>query len=112
MPVVLLIWTASSSIGALIAALNLFDAYGDLRALGPVQNGRRIIARGWVRSEAIRLGIQLAWALVGVLALLMTRPGPAPISILTLILIGTNVALATNTILDARERLALRRLLQ
>ena len=106
----LFVWTVSAGIGALIAVLNLVDAYRDLRALEPGSNGRLLIARGWVRAEAIRFAIQLTWAGIGIAALL--NPRPAPLSPIVLLLIGTNLALALNTILDARERIVLRRILQ
>lgn len=105
------IWTGSASIGVLIAALNLVDAMRDLRSLGVVRNGRRIIAHGWIRNEAIRLGIQAVWAFIGILALLDAASHNAPITLLGLLFIGTNLALAVGTILDARDRRTLRRIL-
>ena len=40
------VWTITASIGALFAIWNSYDSWLDLRALGRVSNGRRIIARG------------------------------------------------------------------
>lgn len=108
---ILWIWTISASVGAVFAALNLIDAYRDLHDLGDAQNGRRILGRGWVRGELIRLLIQASWAFIGIVALQVPAQPDAPVSLLTLLLIGTNVGLALNTILDARDRRALRRIL-
>lgn len=102
------IWTVAASVGALIAAWNLWDAYRDLEALGPVQNGRRIIGIGWVRRESIRFLIQVSWAGIGFAALPTASGNINPI---VLILVGTNLAVALNTMLDMRDRLRLRRII-
>lgn len=102
------VWTIAALVGAVIAAWATYDAVLDLRALGATSNGRRILAVGWVRREAIRFLIQVTWAGIGFAAL--QRPeGPA--NPLVLLLVGTNVALALNTILDARDRIRLRRII-
>ena len=104
------VWTAAATIGALIAAWNMVDAWRDLHALGDVENGRRMLARGWVRREFIRFGIQATWAWIGFQAIPTADPN-APLSVLVVLLVGTNVAVAVNTLMDAWERILLRRLL-
>lgn len=99
------VWTLTATFGALIAVWNTLDAWADLRALGPISNGRRIIAVGWVRRESFRVFIQATWALIGFLSL-PTASGEA--SPLVLLLVATNVAVAANTALDARDRIRLR----
>lgn len=99
------IWTLAASVGAVIAAWNCWDAYRDLDALGPVTNGRRILAIGYVRREAVRLLIQVTWAGIGAMALLGLQ-GP-----LAELLVATAGAVALNTILDARDRIRLRRII-
>lgn len=102
------IWTLTASIGTLIAVWNTWDAWLDLRALGPLRNGRRLIARGWVRRELFRVFIQVSWAFIGFLALPTASDEVTPI---VLLLLSTNVAVAANTILDARDRIVLRRVI-
>lgn len=102
------IWTAIAFLGALIAAWNTLDAWADLRALGSLSNGRRLIARGWVRRELVRLFIQVSWALIGFLSL-STASGE--VNLIVVLLLATNAALTLNTILDARDRIRLRRIL-
>lgn len=102
------IWTGAAVVGSVISAWNLQDAWRDLRALDATHNGRRILNVGWVRREAIRFGIQAIWATIGFLALPTASNTVNPIVIL---LVGTNVALAASTFLDARERRILREII-
>lgn len=104
---IVVIWTGAASLGALIALWNLGQAWLDLRALGTDTNGRRLLAVGYVRSEAIRLFVQVTWALIGFGSL----GQPSTISLVALLLVATALAIALNTILDARDRIALRRIL-
>ena len=102
------VWTAVAVIGALFAAWNTYDAWLDLRALGPLQNGRRIIARGWVRRELFRFFIQSVWALIGVWTLPRAN---GEVNVVAVLLVLTNMAVAANTVLDAKDRIALRRII-
>lgn len=105
---IVIVWTIAAMIGAAVAAWGAYDAYRDLRALDSGANGRRILAVGWVRREFIRFGIQAVWAVIGVLAIPNATNAVNPIALL---LVGTNVAVAVNTIMDARERILLRRII-
>ena len=105
---IVIIWTLTATFGALIAVWNSYDAWLDLRSLGTLSNGRRIIAAGWVRRELFRVFIQSSWALIGYLALPTASGAINPI---VLLLLTTNVALAVSTILDARDRIVLRRII-
>ena len=107
---IVVIWTVAASIGAAIAAWATYDAWRDLQALGDVENGRRVLARGWVRREAIRFGIQAVWAAIGFLAY-TSGQGSGAVNLVALLLLGTNVAVAVNTTLDVRERFVLRRII-
>ena len=78
----------------------------DLRALGDIQNGRRVIARAEVRREFIRTSVQGVWFLAGLLALFQI--GTQAIVVL---LVATNLAIATSSVLDGLDRRYLRRLL-
>lgn len=100
-------WTVLSALALMGAVWGLLDAWGDLRALDERRNGRRRIAIGYIRAEAIRLLVSGAWLGVGILALLSARE--AQWSIGVVVLIGTNGAILLSSILDARDRLAVRR---
>jgi hypothetical protein len=102
------IWTLTAALGALIAIWNTLDAWTDLRALGSLSNGRRLIAVGWVRREAVRVFVQASWAFIGFLAL---PTASDDVSLIAVLLVATNVALAANTIYDARDRIVLRRII-
>lgn len=100
------IWTVAALVGAVIAAWNLVDAWRDLQALdSTVINGRRILALGWVRREIVRLSIQAVWAVIGTTAI------PPDVNLAILLLVGTNIAVAVNTLMDAHERIKLRRII-
>lgn len=99
-----IVWTLAATLGTVIAIWNTVEAWHDLRALGVILDGRRIIAVGWVRREAIRVFIQGSWAFIGFLSLPTARDTLNPIVVL---LVATNVAVAVNTILDARDRIRL-----
>lgn len=105
---IVLVWTLAATFGTLIAVWNTLDAWADLRAIGSLSNGRRIIAVGWVRREAFRVFIQGTWALIGFLALPTASDAIDP---LVLLLVATNLAVAANTALDARDRIVLRRII-
>ena len=104
---IVLAWVLLAGAGSIVSGWNTFDAYLDLRALGSLSNGRRIIAVGWARREAIRCGVQFLWLLLGLSALgrdVALAPG-------IVVLLATNLALLVSTILDARDRLRLRRII-
>lgn len=102
-------WLLISSVGTIVAAVSLIDAYRDFRGLGDVRNGRRILTIREIRIEAGRLAIQFSFAFLGLLAVLAGASGDVNIG--TLILVGANAILLTNSVLDLRDRLRLRRLI-
>jgi hypothetical protein len=59
-------WLVIAAVGAVASLWNLLDARRDRAALdSAVQNGRRLIANGWVQDEAIRLVKQLLALAIG-----------------------------------------------
>lgn len=100
------LWIVVSLVGTSVSGWNLLDAIRDLRALGDIQNGRRVIARAEVRREFIRTSVQGVWFLAGLLALFQI--GTQAIVVL---LVATNLAIATSSVLDGLDRRYLRRLL-
>lgn len=100
-------WTLISAIGVLVAVWGTLDSWGDLRALRHNTNGRRIIAIGYLRGELIHLVILSAWTVLGYLALERAstwNPG-------TVVLIVGNGLLVLRSVLDARDRLRVRKAL-
>ena len=102
-----LIWTALALLGVAVSVENGWEALRDLRALDSPTNGRRILAYGHVRREAIRIMVFGLYALIGIMAgLTPSRPG-AQLSFVALILVFTSLALIVNSLLDRRDRRAL-----
>lgn len=104
-----LAWTLVSLAGLLAAVWGVFDAWGDLRALEGVANGRRIIARGYLRAELIRVAIQAILLGLGIGPLL--DPAPVRSSVFVLALMAVNVLLLANSVLAGIDRLRIRRTL-
>jgi hypothetical protein len=104
-----LIWFFISLAGIVVAAFSLLDAISDFRGLGEIRNGRRIMAKREMRVEFGRLVIQGGFAFLGGLAIYLGEYGEVNVG--TLILVGANAILLTNSVLDLRDRLRLRRLI-
>ena len=97
-----LLWTAVSIAGAVLAAIGVYEAAHDLRALALLVNGRRTVAFMHLRNQAGRLVINGTWVLLGFASLLDDRltewtPG-------VVILVAANLILTTNAALDLRAR--------
>lgn len=108
-----MVWLISSVFGAFVSGWNLREAGRDLQALGGITNGRRLLARGHVRREGIRLAIQVTWAVMGVAVLAAetaSRVPPPTWSPVAVALVATNIALTLQVWLDYRERVQLKRL--
>ncbi len=105
-----LVWTLVALLGAIVSLIGVADGLGDLRALHGEANGRRRLARGYLRGETIRLFIQLSWVSVGGLALLDDRPGMWSLG--AVVVIAGVAGLMLNSILDRLDRRFVRRYLQ
>lgn len=90
-------WTGIAIAGAVLSAILLAESVLDLRALGhDIRNGRRWHVRGRIASEAIRLVVHSAFAIVGLFVLgAPTRP-PNPV---ILVLIGGLFLLIVNSVI-------------
>lgn len=66
-----LVWTLIASIGAFYSLWNLREAIVDLRALGKIGNGRRLVAWTTLQSEIARLLVQLIFIAIGIGAMLL-----------------------------------------
>lgn len=102
-------WTIISAVAVAMAGWSFLDAWGDLRSLQGARNGRRTIARGYMRDELIRLLITGSWLALGIDRL--TTPGESSWSLGVFVLVAGNGALAVQSILAARDRLKVRRML-
>lgn len=100
-------WTIISAAAALVAAWGFLDAWSDRRALANRRNGRRRIANGYMRAEVIRLAIGIGWTWIGASAI--ASGSASSWSLIVLILVGANAGMLINSILDARDRIAVRR---
>lgn len=106
---IVVFWTLAAAVGTLVSGWNAWEARRDLAALGDITNGRRIIAVGWVRREGIRLAIQAVWLFIGILSL--PSAGNSALTPIAMLLVATTVAVTVNTVMDARDRIRLRRIL-
>lgn len=99
-----IIWTLVAFVGAAVGLFNVGEAVRDLRALGVLSNGRRIIAKATIRREGIRLLVFVLYISVGVSAgLTPARPDAEP-SAVGIILVFTSVVLTLNGLLDLHDR--------
>lgn len=91
-----LVWSITAAVGAALSGWLVFESALDLRALGGLRNGRRVLARARLTSEAIRMVIHLAFLYIGLLAL---GSAPGPLSVTILILLGGNIGLILNSLI-------------
>lgn len=95
-------WVVIAAIGAVIAAIAVREGLADYRSLGAQTNGRRIIARGYLRSQSFLFILETTWVILGVPIVLddhMTPLNPVVIG-----LIGTSALLAIQSLLNLRDR--------
>lgn len=100
-------WMGASLTGVAIAGIGVYEGILDIRALGTIQNGRRRIARGFVRAQLFRVIACGLWALVG--APLAFDDKLVPLNGFTAALLTANILLATSAALDLRDRRRLQR---
>ena len=100
-----LVWTLLSTVGAIVAAWGAVDAWHDLRAAA--DSGSRRYAWGYLRGELTHLGIFGAWAVIGYLRVI--DPAPSLWTPGVIVLIVTLALLVLRSVLDAVDRLAVRR---
>jgi hypothetical protein len=99
---VALVWVGASLAGTVIAAVGIREGRADLRALYNINNGRRIVATDYLRTQVGRFVLCLAWGIVGVPLLLDNQP--VGLNVYTVVLIGGNIMLATMAALSLRDR--------
>ncbi len=99
------LWTIVSVVGAIFASIGVWSGIADMRVLSSGEPALRTLAFGYLRSQTIRLLIQLAWIIAGVVSILgIVSPYITPIFVVTNILVVTNALLAVNAALDLRTR--------
>lgn len=108
MTVIEVAWTLLALVGIWLAYLNGIESYRDLESLGGRQNGRRTIAVGNFRREVVRGLIQIAWLLIGLVALVTPNRTDA-VSPLALLLVLTSAGMTLNSWMDRRDRVYLMR---
>ena len=63
------VWTLSALIGVLASLYGVYEARKDLRALGDIQNGARLVARQRLAAQVIRATITGTWTALGIVYL-------------------------------------------
>ena len=104
---VALAWVASSIIGLVVAIYGVLDGLGDLRALGLLRNGRRMIAIDQLRTQAGRVIVFTIWLTLGIASMFDERV--TPLSPVTIGLVASNVILTLMALGNVRTRRALLR---
>jgi hypothetical protein len=103
------LWTIFAVVGGGACAHNAYDAWLDLRALGHARNGRRMIARNNLRSQAIYVVMFTAFGLPGIIIVFQIMPPSETRGAITVwALVVGMICAAVNSTLD---RLAKRKLL-
>lgn len=104
-----LAWLATALTGLYLSALNSWEAILDFRSLGGKRNGRRRIALGTVRREAVRGLVNAIFFGIGLVAVLTpANPNATPLGIaISLGLLMASVAYNLNSALDRADRIYL-----
>lgn len=109
--ILLLFWIVLSTVGTTLSAYGLWDGLQDLSATRGLTNGRRLLAKTYAQTEALRFSVQVIWLLVGCLSWLgiHMNGGPAqrPPTMITPGLIAIywgNLALILKSLLQLRAR--------
>lgn len=102
-----LLWTAAAIVGVIFASQNAREAAQDFMALGGKINGRRRLALGDIRREAVRLLIYTVSIIAGVIAGFQpSRPGGPSLAgiVVTAILVLIALLQTSQSVLDRLDR--------
>jgi hypothetical protein len=95
------IWTVTAAVGAVLSLYLAIETMRDLRALGPLANGRRVLASGRLATESIRFVVHSSFCFIGLAAL---GAPTGPLSVTILILVAGNVGLIANSFISLYVR--------
>ena len=104
-----LLWLITALSGLYLSGLNAWEAILDYRALGTKRNGRRRIAVGTIRREAVRGLVNAIFLGIGLVAA-VTPANPAATPLGAAVSIGlllASVAYNMNSYLDRQDRMYL-----
>lgn len=105
------LWTLVALIGVYYSTRNVYDGFADLKSLGELKNGRRIVAVGNIRRDVFRLTIQAIYLAIGLVAG-FTPASRAPANLALAIVVGvvfifTSVLLTLSAFYDHQDRIKL-----
>ena len=102
-----LAWLITALSGLYISGLNAWEAILDFRALDGKRNGRRRIAIGTVRGEAVRGLVNAIFLGIGIVAVLTpANPAATPLGVaVSLALLLASVAYNVDSFLDRTDRI-------
>lgn len=106
-----LAWLITAFAGIYLAGLNAWEAILDYRALGGKRNGRRRIALGTVRREALRGLVNAIFLGIGLVAAFTpANPDATPLGVAVSVgLLIASLAYNANSALDRADRIYLLR---
>lgn len=104
-----LAWLVTAIVGLFLSHLNGWEAILDFRALNGRKNGRRRIAVGSIRREALRGVVNAIFLGIGIVAALVpANPNSTPLGVaISVALLLASVAYNTNSYFDRRDRIYL-----
>ena len=101
-------WTLTAFVTVLFTASVMLDSWKSYKSVANLENGRKIIAWGYVRRDILRISTHLIWLLLGLMGgIFDSRPTANPFGAIVLII--TMLLLLLNTILDKKENVELRK---
>ena len=104
MNLLVLAWALSSTLALIFSCYSASDSRSDLKSLGNIGNGRRLIAVGDLRREVLRIITFAAYSAIGWLVYFDLLHGSAVVVVLVL----GNIILMSNAFLDLHGRNALK----
>ena len=104
-----LAWLLTAMAGLYLSGLNAWEAFLDYQSLGGKVNGRRRIAIGTVRREAVRGLVNAIFLGIGLVALVTpANPNSTPLGVAVSVgLLLASVAYNANSYLDRADRVYL-----
>lgn len=108
------VWSAIAALGAAATLAVLADAIHDWRAVRAVGRNaaRRLVARGSVRREWLRLAVQALFLLAGAVTYLVRVQVLAPTPFVAWALVASSLLIAANTVADFVDGRRLKALLE
>lgn len=110
---IVFLWSAIAAFGAVVTVAILAEGLRDLRAIRALGRNaaRRLVARGAVRREWLRLAVQALFLLAGAVTYLVRAQVLAPTQFVAWALVASSALILANTVADLIDGRRLKALL-